>query len=264
MNDRLSRSERRALQRREEEILARPIDLNSQDPRPVAAHVRHLIHLLRSPKPGSPSSEAVKHLAALYDRSVPTAAQKMVVCRRGCSHCCTQMVSLTAPEVFFVAAQIRSNANAVAAVQAANAQTRGLSLEQRLRTGLMCPMLKDHACSIYAARPLGCHGFVSVDLSKCISAFVDGGEPNIPTPSEFTAALDACRIALLASLRLARLNDAFFELNEALSAVLSQEDAEARWLRGEDVFAGVTRLPPPPPQYEMAIQQMAAFVAPSL
>lgn len=259
-----SRSERRRLQRREAEALALPLNLASRDPRSLALHVRHVALLLRDPKSRAPSVDAMRHVASLLDRSVPGGAQKAIACRRGCSYCCTQMVTLTAPEAFLVAAQIRGKADVVAAVHDANAKTRGLTVEQRLTTGVMCALLKDDACSIYASRPLGCHGFVSVDLSACISAFVNGAEPNIPMPGEYISALYACRILLMASLRLAGLPDASFEMNEALSAILSQENAEARWFAGEDIFAGVTMLPPPPPQFETSIRQMAAFVAPML
>lgn len=174
------------------------------------------------------------------------------------------MVTLTAPEAFFIATQIRDKPEVVAALQDANTKTRGLTLEQRLRTGPMCAFLKDNACSIYGARPLGCHGFISVDLSACISAFVNGGEPNIPMPGEYVQGLYATRILLMAAMRLAGLPDAAFEMNEALSAILLQENAETRWFAGEDVFAGVATIPPPPPEFETAIRQMAAFVAPML
>jgi len=252
------------MQRREAEALALPLDLNSRDPHQVALHVRHVTYLLRDPKARSPSADAIRHVAALFDRSVPPALQKTLACRRGCSHCCTQMVTLTEPEAFLMAAQIRQKPEVVAAIHEVNAKTKGLTLEQRLRTGLMCALLKDQACSINAARPLGCRGFVSVDLSACISAFVNAGEPNIPMPGEFLSGLYACRILLMAALRLARLTDASFEMNEALSVILTQEDSETRWLRGENVFAGVTALPPPPAQFETAIRQMAAFTAPLL
>lgn len=174
------------------------------------------------------------------------------------------MVTLTAPEAFFLAAQIRDKPEVIAAIQDANSKTRGLTLEQRLRTGLMCAFLKDNACSVYGARPLGCHGFVSADLNACISAFVNGGEPNIPMPGEFVQGLYATRILLTAALRLAGLPDQAYEMNEVMSAILLQENAEARWFAGENVLAGVATLPPPPPEFETSIRQMAAFVAPML
>ena len=104
MTDRLSRPERRALQKADALILPRPLAL-STDPRPVAAHIRHVVRLLRDPAAASPSADAVAHITALYDRTVEVATPPTlpaIACRKGCAHCCTQMVLVTAPEAFFV------------------------------------------------------------------------------------------------------------------------------------------------------------------
>lgn len=230
----------------------------------MAAHLRHVVRLLQSSKSPSPNSDAVMHVAALLDRTVPASAHKILACGRGCSHCCTQMVALTAPEAFLVAARVRKNARVVAAINEVHNKTRELTLEQRLRSGIMCALLDEKVCSIYPARPLGCHGFVSVNLDACIAAFVNGAPPDIPMPSEYATVLYACRMLLMAALRLLRLNDSSYEMNAALAAILSQENAEARWLAGENVFAGVPTLAPPPPQFDLAINEMAAYVAPTL
>ena len=263
MSDRLSRPERRNLQRDDAAILPKPLVMN-QDPRPMAAHVRHMVHILRSPQTKTPSADAVTHLTALFDRSVPDQANKMIACRKGCAYCCTQMVIATAPETFFVASQVRKKPATVAAIIAAAERTAKLSLNERLTANIMCPMLEDSLCSIYVGRPLGCHGFVSTNLDACISTFTQGGKPDIPMPSDTVQVLYASRMLMLVALRLAGLKDAVYELNAALAAVLTQEDAEERWLKGEDVFAGVNAEAPPPPQFEQAIQQMAAYVAPTL
>lgn len=262
MTGRLSRSERRALQREDALVLPLPLTLGS-DPRPVAAHVRHIIRLLRNPQADSPCSDAMAHVTGLFDRTVP-APPAPLACRKGCCHCCTQMVVLTAPEAFFVAAQIRRRSKSVAAVREAHAQTQGLSLHERLRSGVMCPLLEDAICSIYPARPLGCHAFVSTELNACLAAFVRGETPNIPMPADYVSVLQLCRMFLLAALRLSGRPAATYEMNHALTALLGQDNAEARWLAGEDVLADVPAAAPPPPQYAEAIAKLAAFVAPTL
>lgn len=263
MSDRLSRPERRNLQRDDAAILPKPLVMN-QDPRPMAAHARHMVHLLRSPQAKTPSADAVNHVTALFDRSVPAQANKMIACRKGCAHCCTQMVIVTAPEAFYVASQVRKKPATVAAIIAAAEQTGKLSLNERLTANIMCPMLENALCSIYAGRPLGCHGFVSTSLDACIATFNHGGKPDIPMPSDTVQVLYACRMLMLVALRLAGLKDAVYELNAALAAIFTQENAEARWLKGEDVFADVKVEAPPPPQFEQAIRQMTAYVAPTL
>jgi hypothetical protein len=263
MNSRLSRPERRALQRQDETFLSLPLHMGT-DPRSMAAHVRHVVHALRSPSAKSPSSDAVAHVLALHDRTVPKQAEKMLACRKGCSHCCSQMVVITAPEAFYVAAQLRSRPDAAAAVAAVARETGGLTLEQRLGKNIFCPLLSETICTIYAGRPLGCRGFVSTSLEACLAAFVRGESPDIPMPNDSISVLYACRMLLLAALRLAGLTDGVYEMNSAVAVALSAKDAEARWLAGEDLFAGLQASPPPPPQFETAIRQLMAHVAPTV
>ncbi len=263
MTARLSRPERRALQRADAAILPLPLVLNS-DPRPVAAHVRHIVGLLRDRQAGSPCAEIVAHVAALFERSVLTTPPAQLACRKGCSHCCVQMVILTAPEAFFVAAQLRKRPDTVAAIVEANSRAQGLTLQERLHTKTWCPLLADAACSVYAARPLACHGFVSMNLEACLATFERGAPPDIPTPALNVRMLETCRMLYMAALRLAGLPDAFYEMNEALATILATDNAEARWLAGENILAGVPIKAPPPPQYDEAIGKIAAFVAPTV
>ncbi|MSO72417.1 MAG: hypothetical protein EXQ84_02245 [Rhodospirillaceae bacterium] len=263
MSERLSRPERRSLQKQDAQLLGLPLAMGT-DPRPVAAHIRHVIKLLRSPQAKSPCSDAIAHVTSVYDRSLPASAQTMLACRKGCSHCCTQLVVVTAPEAFFVAAQIRKQPKTVAAVVEAARDTGTLSLEERLRAKSMCPMLDAAICSVYAARPLGCHGFVSTNLNACLAAFERLETPDIPMPQDNISVLYACRMLLLAALRLAGLRDSTYEMNSALAAILTEDNAEPRWLTGEDILAGVKPAAPPPPQFEDAIRKMAAFVSPTV
>jgi len=267
MTGRLSRPERRALHKADALILPRPLDL-SDDPRPVAAHVRHVVRLLRDPAATSPAADAVAHVTALYDRTVEATTPALpasIACRKGCAHCCTQMVVMTAPEAFYVAGQLRKRPATVAAIKEAYARSQGLTLEARLAERIFCPLLEDAACSVYAARPLGCHGFVSVDLEACLAAFTRGDEPRIPMPQSYVSALYTCRLLLKAALRLAGLSDDTFEMHAALATILSTENAEARWRGGENIFADLPGdRAPPPPQVQEDIAQMVAFVAPTV
>ncbi len=259
-DNRLQRAERRALQREDEKYLEAPLNLGP-DPRSISAHVRHVARLFSQPSADSPCADVMAHLGDLYSRTVPKA---QLACRRGCASCCTQLVSVTAPEALWVAGTIRRRAQAVEKMRAAGAGTHGLSMEERLNSHIVCPLLVDDACSIYAARPLGCRSFVSVDLNACIATFVNGAAPNIPMPAVHTDILYAVRMLLYAALRIKGLKAAAYELNAAVLAALAVEDAEARWLAGEDVFAGVPIAGTVPPHFEHAISQLAAHVAPTV
>lgn len=83
------RTERRDLQRHDKPYLSQPLHMGG-DPRSMAAHLRYVVQALRSPTSKSPSSDAVAHIGALHDRTVPKQTEKMLACRKGCSHCCSQ------------------------------------------------------------------------------------------------------------------------------------------------------------------------------
>jgi len=83
-------------------------------------------------------------------------------------------------------------------------------------------------------------------------------------PNNAISILYACRMLLIAALRLVGLPDATYEMNSAVALALTTPDAEARWLSGENIFKSLPIAPPPPPQFEESIRQLAAFVAPTI
>ena len=111
---------------------------------------------------------------------------------------------------------------------------------------------------------MACHAFISVKLQACIDTFVDGKPPQIPMPADWINTLYTLRMMLKAAMRLNGLDDQTYEMTAAVAAVLRQDNAEARWLGGEPVFAAVKPDPPIPPNFDLAIGRMAAFVAPTL
>lgn len=255
----LTPQQRAQLAQKDSYYLLMPLELGH--PHSVAAHTRKMAQLLRGDSP-SPCGDAVQHLVKLYDRSAQP--DPAIACRKGCSHCCSQEVSVTAPEAFHVAAQLQGRAPTAAVVAEAAARTAGLAPAQRWRDWPKCPLLVDRDCSIYAARPLGCHAFVSVDLQACITAFDTRSEPNIPTPRSHSDLLQACRMAFYAALRVTGLSEHAYELNRAVHAVLAIPDAETRWLKGEDVLAGLETPTTLPPVTESEITALSGFVAPTL
>jgi hypothetical protein len=259
MSGRLSRPERRALQKQDEHFLRLPLD-HGTDPRSMGAHLRQLVRLLTDPRSRTPVSDAVAHITRLYDKTVPP--WDGLACRKGCSHCCTQPVSITAAEALYVASALKDRPDTAAAVIAADEAIRSLSPEELGRR--YCPMLVDDACSIYVQRPLACRSFVSTSLEACIATFDHGAEPQIPMPAITVSLLYTHRMMLMAALRLVGADDSAYELKSAVSAVLKEPDAERRFLSGERVAAGAGPGERPPPDYDRAINERAAYVYPTL
>ena len=264
--ERLSRAERRALLREDEAIIAAPLVMarDARATRSMDAHVRHMVKLLRNPASKSPCSDAVAYATALFERTVPKSAHDKAVCRKGCSFCCSQLVTLTAPETFFVTSALRKRPDLAAKIVASDQTTRGMSLEARLATHIICPLLEADACATYAARPLGCHAFVSVNLDACIATFRHNAPPQIPQPVEHSAVLYACRLALMAAIRLADLPAKSYEMNGAVTLALNDPESEQRWLAGEDVLGGTEAGGDTPPDAAATMDRIVASLRPTV
>jgi Fe-S-cluster containining protein len=262
MRDKLSSTERLALEKQDAQMLTQPLPLGT-DPRVMAAHLRHAVRLLVDRNGLSPCSRAVAYLNALFDRSIPAADRQHLACRAGCAHCCQQMVQVHPAEAFFLAAQLQGRLETIAAVQSAAGQA---AQDAKGKFWLRCPLLVDGLCSVYDARPLSCRAFASIDVNDCIGYLTPLGTANtsgIRAPAVYSALRNIVKSMSLAAMRLTGLPETAYEMNSALSAIFAQDNAERRWLEGEDIFAGAKAYPLSPlAQAEVA--RMAAYIAPTL
>jgi hypothetical protein len=190
------------------------------------------------------ASRAALYSYEIAERTLARSAGAVLACRKGCAHCCKQLVTASPPQVFAIANHLRRAAGGVAAVlepvRRADSVTRGLDRMARLGKGMPCALLVNEACTVYTLRPMACRGFVSESLDACIRSF-STGPFRIPAPPHYQAVRTACELALWAALHERGLGIDSYELNEALRLALEQPDAEARWLAGEDVFASVSK-----------------------
>jgi hypothetical protein len=262
MSDRLARPQREALRRQDAPYLKQ--HLEAEDPRSVTAHVRHMVELLRNRRSASPCTDAMAHMAGLFDRTiackVPPAAQDLIACRKGCAHCCVQPVAISALEAFSVVRLIRDRPDIAGAMRKAGERIRQAPKDRRL-FDMLCPMLVDQACSIYEDRPLSCRNFASFNLNDCIVRFVMMGTSNIRFPAEHIPIANGCRLILFSSLGLIGRQDHLqtFEMKAALATLLDMdENAEARWLAGENVLKDLDPLPAPEPIFVWQINRLMA------
>ncbi|HYE01572.1 MAG TPA: YkgJ family cysteine cluster protein [Alphaproteobacteria bacterium] len=165
-----------------------------------------------------------------------------VACGKGCAHCCDNFVAASAADVLLIARRLREAGRAPAVLErlrAAGERTRGADAEARYLLRVACPLLTaEGACSVYAVRPMACRGLASLALSAC-EAWAERQPVKIPQPHGhrfFRAAYDR---ALRAALKATGHSPVGYELIHALTVALERPDAEAAWLAGEDVFAGV-------------------------
>jgi hypothetical protein len=191
-----------------------------------------------------------------------------IACAKGCSYCCHSWVGATAPELFLIARHLRDPASAKASPHLAPdavidraAATAGIDISGRFGAKLPCVFLTGGACSIYAVRPTVCRQTTSTLLAPCVEEFDGkdfGGE--IAVSQSYLDHARNCRIPLQAALMAAGLPSATYELSAALVRAL-EPDAEARWIAGAPVFAGVAEAPPDPAALQQAVHTIAAELA---
>jgi len=235
----MNRTERRRQAKHDAKQFPNGVDPESGEPRAIAAVARHLYALFENAKRTGRVEAPVKFL---YDNVTATlAAHPMqVACARGCSHCCNGWVSVSAPEILFLARAIRANGeDLLARVQVAHESTRTYSKDERPDHPHPCPMLKQDACSLYDARPSVCRLSASMDADVCMKRFRLREPGAIPTPPKYLKARALYEFAVTAALTRAGLPYRYYDLTAGLAHVLAREDAEAAWLAGEDVFDGV-------------------------
>jgi Fe-S-cluster containining protein len=169
-----------------------------------------------------------------------------LACARGCSFCCHIYVSATAPELFLLAEGVRAwpeekRRRFEDVLAAAADKVRDLPTRERAALSVPCPLLgPDGACSAYVHRPLACRAYGSFDRAACEQGHAMPAEPvPIPTPRVAMATRRLLAHSLRAALRERGMDGRSYELLAGLERILSTPDAEARWLAGEDVFAGV-------------------------
>ena len=263
MGERLSRPERRALQREDDRLRELPLNMRG-DPRRAEAHVRHVARLLGDHQSRSNCADAVDYVVAQFDKTVLAATEGGFACRRGCAHCCQLQVTVTAAEAFHIAGILRRTPGRAAAFLEAESATRGLSAGERLRARIPCPLLHNSECTIYEARPLSCRGAVSRDVDACVAAYVNFQQVDTQAPADRTLVLNIWRMILSIAMRVLNFPVAGYEMNHAVAVALATEDSERKWLNGEDVFASVARDPSTAPQYIQTVERLAMDLAPTV
>ena len=242
----MNRAERRRQAREDRERIARGLEAGRADGREVIALMRVLYDLIAEARDAGTVAPVMNFFHANMRAAERLAPSERLACRRGCAHCCHAFVSARAPEVLFIKSAIpgRDREDVRAAVADAYAVTGMLLPGERGATAHPCPMLRDGACGIYAARPLTCRMAVSESAEICARAFAPGAGPmHIPLPEYYPTLRRGYSVALGGALRRAGFPACSYEYNSAMRAALARPDAEAAWLAGEDVFADVLQDP---------------------
>ncbi|MFO1183671.1 MAG: YkgJ family cysteine cluster protein [Bauldia sp.] len=232
-------ADRRRQAKAEDVLLARGLDPRSQAVEPLLALMRRLYDHLEKAKRKHDLAPLLDYLYGCMQGSLAALRDVKTGCRKGCWFCCTTWVDATAPELIYAMRDVRRGSPKARRAADAFARFGALPFVERARTVAPCPMLEDNACSIYDDRPALCRAAASTDAAACERAFLMLAPEPFPSPVLHVRTGTDYALAVAAALKHAGLNHRTLELMGGMARVLVTDNAEARWLDGEDIFAGL-------------------------
>ncbi len=219
---------------------------NPDRPMTIFGFVGELAGILEKRSNTRRASFAGAHAIRVYENTARKYGYKgeqgPLHCKKGCGYCCHTRVTATAIELFMLARGIRERWNDAAdPLQArfrdVEARTRTLPKDQWVASRIPCAFLAEGSCTVYESRPLTCRTYASLSLPTCIDWF-NGAAVVVPQPDR----AQLLRVFILAGMKAAMAHAGLevvgFEMGHGLNVAMAP-DAEARWLAGENVFAGV-------------------------
>ena len=247
------KAENRALKRMNPEQFAQSQDKNrllhginpeSSDPAVPVAITRELGALFDEAKRIGNIDPSVTLLYTTVNATVRGLSDIPIACKKGCSHCCHTWVSVSAPEALYTAKIVKQRGDAaIERVRSAYAHTKEYDFETRDQHPYPCPLLEEDVCSIYDARPKVCRLAASADADICARTYHNITNENVPMPMMYLVGRAAYAMVNAAGLQQAGLPHHAYEFNAALARALETDQAEQRWLAGEDIFADIHRDP---------------------
>ncbi len=205
------------------------------------ALARHFAALAAERRPAANDALVETMLAVATASLARYAHPTPLACKKGCSHCCFQHVSVHAPEVFRIARLLRASGEGAAAAPRLTARLAARQPDPG-GTGRMsnpCGFLLKGACGIHEIRPLICRVYVSFDAHACLVQLAQGVS-EIPHPAFNVLFRNWMAMALKAACAAAGLPVRDYELTSALSGVLADPGLEARWYAGDDGLAALS------------------------
>ena len=193
----------------------------------------------------------VQRLIDAEIQRLPRADRGPLACKAGCDFCCHLRVMATPVEVFALLEFIRDTFSedeftALAdRVIETDDRLRKLPADRVLTTNLPCPVLIDGRCSAYAARPLNCRSYHSLSRQACEESFDNPGDLGRGHP-ELTAVANVhagAQAGFQAAFERAGFDQRQYELVTALAEALQDDQARARFERGEPAFNRPSLLP---------------------
>lgn len=174
-----------------------------------------------------------------------------LACREGCSVCCCLRVDVFAHEVFLIAGHIRRHfsageiADLLARLAAHSEKVLPLTPFGHATRNIVCPLLQNDRCSIYAVRPHACRRHHSQDFAACQYTFDHPEDLETPAAHDrelFRALTGAMHQNIAAYARLG-FDPTIYELGTALHEALLDPETRRHWQQREEAFVRASVTP---------------------
>ncbi len=201
----------------------------------------------------------VAELIAVGDATLATLAAtdppaQPLACGEGCVYCCRVQVQVSIIEALNVAQALIETLSAddLAALKSRiailDAQTHGLTHQDRGLLALACPLLVNERCSIYDDRSFVCRAANSVDAEQCRDMLTEGPDAQVTNYQHQKSVYGTIGAATAAGLADAQAGAGetvdpggiVLELTAALHLALDHPDPVSAWQQGILDFSAAT------------------------
>jgi Fe-S-cluster containining protein len=184
----------------------------------------------------SAAQRALTFFDALNGEIIQQRRVKLACCE-GCGVCCSLRVDVFAHEVFPIAHHIRSQftAKEIAALRARLAahskKVLPLTPFEHVTQNIVCPLLQNGRCTVYAVRPQACRRHHSQDFATCQYTFDHPDDLESPAAHDrelFRALTEAMQQNIDAYAQLG-FDHTIYELGTALNEAMNDPASWQRW-----------------------------------
>jgi len=191
--------------------------------------------------------QAAQNALAAFDEfnaQIIEQREAKLACREGCSVCCWLRVDVFAHEIFLIVRHLRSHFTAgdiqelMVRLAVHSEKVLPLTPFEHATQNIICPLLQNGRCSIYAVRPHSCRRHHSQDFAACQYTFDHPEDLDRPAAHEqvlFRALTEAIRENIKAYAVLG-FDQTIYELGTALNEALHDPETRQHWQNREEAF----------------------------
>ena len=163
-------------------------------------------------------------------------------CHHGCHWCCGFKTSAFPFEIVRIVSFLQSRlasdelTGLIRRIEKIDKGTRNLSLKQRAKLKVFCPLLVKGECIAYPVRPMSCRAHLSTDEKACKKAFQNANSNRINLCAYSLEVYGYAKRCIEQGFSEFGIDSHALELISSLRRGFQVPDLSERWIRGDRVF----------------------------